>query len=201
MSPAAIHGIFDRVCALTKGEIIVQNENQNNERGDIIFRQATIEDIPAMTEAKMRTWEVGYTEIFSQRYLETMRENIGLRIQRFIGEPSYLENRKAIVSDGVVIGTIAFKETEADEDYDGGLEIRALYVNPDYDQQAIKTQAIEHVCSVAKELGENRLVTWELEANERELAFYQANGFYGDGVCKTMKFGEPFTAIRLAKTV
>ena len=97
------------------------------------------------------------------------------------GDAPLREGRtRVVVVDDRIVG---FATTAGGE---GGLELEALFVEPDWTRNGFARGLVDDLVAAARARGIGRL---EVTANQHAMAFYESVGFVGDGFVPT-RFGD-----------
>jgi GNAT superfamily N-acetyltransferase len=146
------------------------------------IRTMTEDDVPAVSELRVRGWQWAYAGIVPQSYLDAMdpAEDAARRREFFTASAGRVENVLA-VADGAVVGWASFGpyRGEPDDTRDG--ELYALYLRPDWVGRGVGRALTEAVAERSARRGRRRLLVWVLVGNPRARRFYAAAGFVPDG--------------------
>lgn len=156
----------------------------------VLIRPAGPEDVDAVTEVHLRTWQAAYEHIFGAERLATID-----RARRWtIAERSIASGGTAVAElDARVVG---FVSVGPSTDVEGEGELYAIYVRP----EAWGTRAGTGLMAAAKELlraSYPAATLYVLEDNPRARRFYEREGWALDGVTKTEEWlGLSVTEVR-----
>jgi ribosomal protein S18 acetylase RimI-like enzyme len=163
-----------------------------------MIRQATLDDAPAIAAIHVRTWQAAYARIVPSDYWA------GLSVQEKCAfwQQQLAVNRDVVlvaVNDSKVVGW-ASGGPSRDVDGEGGAEVYAIYVSPEFwgrgigRQLMMKIEAAVSPCSI--------ITLWVLGQNQRAIGFYRKMGYEFDGAEKTILLGGVnLTEVRLRKKV
>jgi ribosomal protein S18 acetylase RimI-like enzyme len=144
----------------------------------ILIRPARPEDVAAVTEIHLRTWQAAYEHVFGAERLATIDRGH----RRAIAEGSIAAGGTTVAElDGAVVG---FVSVGPSTDVDGEGELYAIYVLP----EAWGSAAAAGLMAAAKELlraSYPAATLYVLEDNPRARRFYEREGWALDGVTKT----------------
>jgi RimJ/RimL family protein N-acetyltransferase len=151
-------------------------------------RPARIEDVAAIAEIHVRSWQAAYAGLIPQSYLDSLTP-----AQREPGWTRAIQDGDAsrggtllVTDDGEkVIGFARICESrDADSAASDVGEVQAIYLAPDAwgtgAGRALMTAALARLT----ELGYQQATLWVLDSNVRARRFYAAAGFHPDGAVK-----------------
>ena len=146
----------------------------------INIRPAEVSDALAIAVIHIRTSQVAYRGIMPASYLETIDLN-----QRAQGWHDALSRstKNTIVAeiDEKVIGFVDFGPCR-DEDLPQTLEIRAIYVHPDYWRNGVGRQLMEAAeAQIVAQRCPVTIALWVLDENKPGRHFYEQHGYVADG--------------------
>jgi ribosomal protein S18 acetylase RimI-like enzyme len=170
----------------------------------VIVRAATVNDVEALANVHVWTWQKAYRGKVPQEYLDRMdllqRQHAWRRILQDPGPAAILvaENE----SDGVVgfIRVSPSRDSDTAPQLVG--EVQALYLLPACWGQGVGQLLMEAgLCRLA-EAGYREVSLWVLATNDRARRFYEAGSWCPDGSTKTDDSrGFPLVEVRYRRAV
>lgn len=139
-------------------------------------REATLKDVETISRIYALSWKEGYRGIFSEKYLEALKEDYWVSFfTRGIEKKTIFA--KVLIDDDSIIGCIAYGMAR-DLAYEGWGEIYALYLLPIYYDRGLGGLLINNAIQVLKEAHYKGIYLWVLEENKRARRFYEKHHFY-----------------------
>lgn len=134
------------------------------------IRPATSEDVAALADVHVASWQAAYRGIFPDPFLDGLdRAARATWWSLFIGD-----GRPVYVADaGRVVGFCTF---DAADDMGWG-EVTAIYVHPDHWGQGHGHGLLQSAMRSMAGVGFERALLWVLEANGRGRKFYEREGW------------------------
>lgn len=140
----------------------------------IIIRNITEEDIPAVVDIQVEGWKTAYKGIIDDVFLNSMdkKERIEQRKNDYkMGEFIVAEYNNEVV------GFCRYDEVVVSPDGEGfDCELMALYVKPELKQQGIGKTMFNYVITDLKNKGKNKMIIWCLKDNYPSRKFYEKMG-------------------------
>lgn len=153
-----------------------------------IFREATQEDVDGLAEVLVLSRKAAYQGKIPASHLEGMTVAQKAEEWREILRSPTTKTFLAQNLDKKVIGFVNFgnyrDENLPNEEV---VEIRTLYVHPEYWRKGIGKNLAELAIQNCKNSGSKRIVLWVLDSNEPAQRFYQSLDFQPDGRVKIDK--------------
>lgn len=156
------------------------------------IRRVRLEDVAAVAEVHVRTWQAAYEHVFGAERLAGIDPGARERFaRRFATDPDYdafvAEDEGRIV--GFVASGLAEQETEQ-------RELFAIYVLP----EAWGTDAAPGLMRAAVEAmrarGAPDAILWVLDDNPRARRFYEREGWRADGTAESEYLGLTVPLVR-----
>jgi ribosomal protein S18 acetylase RimI-like enzyme len=142
----------------------------------ISIRLATIDDAPEIADAHVLSWREAYSRLMPEATLTgfsvlertaSWRDDIGSgNVSVFIAK-----------SNRTVAGLLAIARSRDEDVSPGTLEIRSLYIAPDFWRQGIGRALCLEADSFAKSCDAKMITLWVLTRNSKARHFYQSMGF------------------------
>ena len=148
------------------------------------------EEIRGKASVHYQAWQEAYAGLVSEAYLAALTPQRCEELARRAPE-----NTLIALKDGKVIGFTAFGICR-DEDAAETGEIFALYVLAAFYGSGVGRRLMEE--ALARLAPYRRVAVWVLEGNRRAIRFYEKCGFSLYGCTRTLRLGEPVTAVRMA---
>ncbi|MCI3271211.1 GNAT family N-acetyltransferase [Streptomyces cylindrosporus] len=145
----------------------------------------TLEDCDRVAEIRVGGWRSAYRGLIPQPYLDSMsvREDAERRRTRLLEGSAGVVNVVA-ERDGEVIGWACHGPYRDGEVPAGGVELYAIYVDPQRYGAGVGRQLIEESVRRCTAAGHTRMYLWVLEGNARARRFYERSGFRPDGAAE-----------------
>jgi len=150
----------------------------------IAVRPATLQDARSIGRVHVRAWQVAYSEIVPDRFLNRLSTaNSSARWRSRIARND--THIFVVEADRQVVGFCSCGAAR-DEDIlaSAAAEIYAFYLHPDYWRRGIGRRMMAHSLSLLREDGYTDVYLWALTENRRAIFFYRAMGFIADGAHK-----------------
>ena len=144
--------------------------------GNIIIRNATINDINEVAQLHVNSWHETYAGIISQNYLDNMKNNLPRRIERMKNE---FNLRTMIVAeiDNEIVGFSEFVfSNEFSKDLDIDCELCGLYIKNGYKHLGLGSKMFEYVVNLFKAQEKKSMGIWCVKENEPAISFYKKKG-------------------------
>jgi GNAT superfamily N-acetyltransferase len=165
----------------------------------------TDDDVPAVSEIRVRGWQAAYAGIVPQDHLDAMdvAEDTARRREFLAGSAGRVRNLVAVedgTAAGPVVGWAAFGPYRGEPENTADGELYALYVRPDRIGTGAGRALTSAVIAEAARQGRRRLLLWVLADNARARRFYVRAGFAPDGAEVTDAIqGVPLRELRYAR--
>lgn len=152
------------------------------------IRSATVEDVPALAELHVRSWQWAYRGLIPDEYLDGMSATLEQRIEQRRTQLASLppETRWWVAEQHSRIVGFAITGLSRDQDVPPEtVEVYAIYLAQDAAGQGIGRTLFAHAVSDLCQRGFERAILWVLTGNQRARRFYEAAGWTPDGTSKT----------------
>jgi GNAT superfamily N-acetyltransferase len=165
-----------------------------------LIRNATLDDIPRISEIQICGWRFAYRGIISDYELFSER----LVIKSIKATTTRFENNCAFIvyedqTDKIIKG-FAWHGVSRDDDKEVSYEINAIYVQPEFTRNGIGKLMLNYIAQYAKDNKYNELLIWVLAGNNKGIEFYKKNKFIEDGKRKYIEKWDK-EEIRMVKTI
>jgi ribosomal protein S18 acetylase RimI-like enzyme len=149
----------------------------------IAIRPAVEDDMAAIAEIRVRSWQAAYRGIVPQGYLDSMRPEADADRRRARFAAARLDSRQDAVGTiaGAPAGWVAFGRYRDDPPGRPPGEVYAIYVHPDHWGRGVGQALIRHAVRELRAAGMAPVLLWVLEENARARRFYERAGFRPDG--------------------
>jgi RimJ/RimL family protein N-acetyltransferase len=148
-------------------------------------RDAVPADALAVAETHVRSWQVGYAGLISQKYLDRMRpEDRASRYKFDRMDPVNGPYTLVAVDGGVVCGHVTLGRSREREHDEFG-EIWSLYVDPAHWGSGVGSALLEAACRQLSQAGYGLAYLWVLSTNTRARRFYARAGWTIEGSERT----------------
>jgi len=149
----------------------------------VAVRPAEEDDLAAIAEIRVRSWQVAYRGIVPQGYLDSMRPEADADRRRSRLARSGDPRQDAIGTlAGQAAGWVAYGPyRDDDEPIREAGEVYAIYVHPDHWGRGVGQALIQYALGELHTGGLAPVLLWVLEANARARRFYEREGFRPDG--------------------
>lgn len=138
----------------------------------MIYRQGRADDAEQYAAVRIAAWTQAYQPFFEPGYLESMDPKVIASTW-----PTTIEKLDAIVAeDGGRIAGYALLGHSGFEGHQDHLEVKALYVHPDFQASGIGRGLMARMVRRTIAKGEDRLVIGAFQANARARAVYEGWG-------------------------
>lgn len=151
------------------------------------IRHATLDDIPAIVELHVRSWQWAYHGLIDAEYLASLDAMIPERIARRREQIAHIppETRWWLAElDGQIVG---FATTGPSRDSDvapEAVEVYAIYLAQEAAGKGVGRALFTHAIEDLRTRGFERATLWVLDTNQRARRFYEAAGWMPDGTSK-----------------
>lgn len=149
---------------------------------EIRIRLATPKDAKTMGEIHHHSWEKAYENLMSSDYIRQKFPTTMELYQKTLFENN--DTQYVLEYNEIPVGIMCVDLPYGEEKDTTILELHRLYIHPDYWHMGIGTIAINFAFNKAKNSGIKKMIVWVFENNNIAVKFYEAFGFYQDGLCK-----------------
>lgn len=152
------------------------------------IRSATIEDVQAMAELHIRSWQWAYRGLIEDEYLDSLSSMLEQRVESRRRQLAVLppETRWWVSEQAGKIVGFAITGLSRDQDVPPGTaEVYAIYLAQEAAGQGIGRALFAHAVADLRQRGFERAILWVLSDNQRARTFYEAAGWTPDGASKT----------------
>lgn len=166
-----------------------------------MIRPALAADVERIAEIHVNGWRHAYRGLVSDQYLFGTLKVIR-RIEAFreiVSSPYPGEETVVFVDEGIIKAFMTMGDCR-DVDKLQTYEVWGIYVEPQFKQQGIGTQLMNHAESRARALERDEIVVWVFKKNQPSIGFYANLGYVPDG-CEKLFEAYQETAIRLCKSL
>jgi ribosomal protein S18 acetylase RimI-like enzyme len=160
---------------------------------DIVVREASIGDAPAVADLHVRSWRSAYRGIVPDAILDGL--SIGARRDawtRGIGRAAAVPSNEArvwVVEESGAIRGFAETRPSRDDDVPPGTgEVHSIYLAPEAWGRGLGPQLLAHAADDLRARGFAPLVLWVIEGNVRGRRFYERAGWRPDGARQPIDF-------------
>ena len=151
------------------------------------LRRATVADLPAIAEIRVRSWQRAYAGLIPARYLAALSPSAELvRRYRLFYDPDRTMDEHVAVVDSAVVGWAAtgpYRGSDPPGGHPG--EVAAIYLHPDHWSRGIGQALMGHALATLAATGRTPVFLWVLAENTRARHFYERIGFRPDGATQT----------------
>ena len=164
----------------------------------IELRDATPEDVEAVTTLFLRCWRESYATVLPAHVIEVFDEAGASELWRRAFVSPRPGTRGVVATDASrVVGVIRMGR---DPDEPDAGHVFSLYVDPAAQGGGIGRRLLDSAVVWSRDQGLTTATLWVFEANRRARTFYAFHGWQPDGATRTeAEFGEP--EIRLRRTL
>ncbi|HEX2580112.1 MAG TPA: GNAT family N-acetyltransferase [Rhabdochlamydiaceae bacterium] len=153
-----------------------------------LFREATPDDINGLAEVWVLSLKAAYQGKMPASHLESVTVAQKAEEWKGILQSPTTKTFLAQTLDKKVIGFVNFGNyRDQDLPNEEVIEIRTLYVHPEYWRRGVGTKLAELAIQSCKNTGYKRVVLWVLDSNEAAQKFYQSLDLRIDGGVKIEK--------------
>ena len=168
------------------------------------IREANKNDAYGIANVHVKAWEVGYAEIMTKEYLESLSIEQKTKMWSKSLSEKGLGINLVIEENKKIIGFFVFGPArDKDLSNDNFGELVALNILPSNWGKGLGSMAIKYILKISKGRKWSVVYLWVLENNMRARAFYEAHGFVKEGLEKFDKTltGHELHEIRYVKIV
>jgi len=164
------------------------------------IRAARVDDAEALARVHIDSWRAAYKGLVPESYLEKLDyEKRAERFHQFLSQPGTDDNF-LIEFDREIAGFLtvgASRDGDLDQAATG--EIWGIYLAQAFWRQGIGTALYRFGEKLLISRGYNQAILWVLEENNQARRFYEAMGFFVDGVERVYDLGAPLKGVRYCK--
>ena len=165
-----------------------------------IIRPATVEDVTAIAEVHVSTWQSAYKGLLADELLQSL--SIARRKQGW--QAIITEAATAVIVAEVTGQVVGFSNFGASRDSNASptvAEIYAIYLLAAYWGEGIGKVMMQASLRELAKRSFRSTTLWVLETNQRTIDFYTGMGFSLDGEAKVEQWGElKIPEIRMVRT-
>lgn len=152
-------------------------------------RAAVPADAHDVAGVHVRSWRSAYAGLIAQEYLDGLEPDIVAGRYAF-GRMGLRLPSTVVAVDGCTICGFATTGWCRDADLPNCGELLALYVDPGHLRTGVGRSLITAARERLRRVGVTQAVLWVLDANVRARQFYERDGWWFDGACRTETFGD-----------
>jgi GNAT superfamily N-acetyltransferase len=159
------------------------------------YREATPEDLAAVTALFLRCWRESYAEVLPPRVIEVFDEASATDLwRRALVTPAAGTRGVVAVEGDRVMGVIRMGR---DPDEPAAGHVFSLYVDPSAQGGGVGRGLLSEAVRWLDAAGCAEATLWVFQANRRARAFYETQGWEPDGGTRVEPaFGEPEVRLR-----
>jgi GNAT superfamily N-acetyltransferase len=150
----------------------------------VTVRRARPEDAAEVAGVHVRSWQAGYRGILSAEYLDALRPEDRMGRYRFGDTDPQVPSTLVAEENGTIVG---FVTTGPSPDTAGWGEVFALYVDPVAWGSGVGRRLLADGRRQLEEGAFTDAVLWVLVGNDRAERFYRADGWWADGIRRTVE--------------
>lgn len=151
-------------------------ENENININKLKIRKATLNDIKEIAKLHIDSWNKIYKGIISDKYLESMKNNLDGRIERMKNDFNLREIVVGILNDEIVVFAEFIDSNKFSKEIDIDCELCGLYVKNEYLGLGIGSKVFAYVKNVFIKENKKKMGLWCLKENTNAIKFYKAKG-------------------------
>jgi len=159
----------------------------------LTIRKADLNDIDAIVGIHRRSWDVTYSGLIPRQHIFAKNAGRFAMWEQILSKPNH--TYLALVQ-GEPVGFSALLSPCRDMDVEGGGEIGALYLAPEWQGRGIGGELLREAVKTLRTLGHKTIVLWVLSENCRARHVYEKCGFTPDGATKDLAPGIPVMELR-----
>ncbi|MBK6291405.1 MAG: GNAT family N-acetyltransferase [Candidatus Kapabacteria bacterium] len=151
----------------------------------MLVRDATPDDVHAIAEIHVASWQSTYKGIVPQEFLDTMSvDDSAARWMRSFSRTTC----KLIVAeiDDVIVGWCYSGYCRDDDAHPTTAELWAIYIHPNAIQRGVGQALWKNAKESLASIGYTHVIVWVLKENLQAIGFYSRIGLQPDGVEKTI---------------
>jgi ribosomal protein S18 acetylase RimI-like enzyme len=148
-----------------------------------LVRPPTLADAERIADLHVRSWQVAYRGLLSDRYLDGLSFETASRTEQWRLRIAQPESVTLVVEiDGVVAGWASFGANRDEDVSDDAVgEIWGIYVDPELWRRQAGTALMARVLEEMVAAGYAEATLWVLEGNRRARRFYERFAWRPDG--------------------
>jgi ribosomal protein S18 acetylase RimI-like enzyme len=160
---------------------------------DVVVREASIGDAPAIADLHVRSWRSAYRGIVPDAILDGLsvdaRRDVWTRaIGRAATEPSNEARVWVVEEAGAVRGFAETRPSRDDDAQPGTGEVHSIYLAPEAWGRGLGQRLLAHASDDLRARGFVPLVLWVIEDNAPGRRFYERAGWRPDGARQPIDF-------------
>ncbi|HTX96436.1 MAG TPA: GNAT family N-acetyltransferase [Mycobacterium sp.] len=152
-------------------------------------RAAVAADALQVAGVHVRSWQSAYRGLLAQEYLDSLQPEVLARRYTF-GRAGLRMPSTVVAVDGSVVCGFATTGLCSDNDLSNVGELMALYVDPASLRTGVGRLLMAAGWERLRRVGVTEAVLWVLNENVRARQFYERDGWWLDGTCRTETFGD-----------
>lgn len=154
-----------------------------------MIRRATINDVKAMAEVHVKSWQAAYCGLLPEDFLQNL--SVSLREEQWRRGLQNPEQVMLVYERDTVVAFCGFAPSR-DEDVDKTkvAELGTIYALESAWGQGIGKALWQEAIKLMCEKGFAEATLWVLRGNERAIKFYERQGMVFDGTTKTERLNE-----------
>ncbi len=163
-------------------------------------RAAVPADAYDVARAHVRSWQSAYRGLIAPEYLDSLRPDVWASRYTF-GRMGLRLPSTLVAVDGSAICGLVTTGLCRDADLPNFGELMAIYVDPAYSRTGVGRLLMTAARARLRLLGVAGALLWALDGNVRARRFYERDGWWFDGACRTVTFGnQPVEQVRYRRT-
>lgn len=156
------------------------------------IRRARLEDVAAVAEVHVRTWQAAYEHVFGAERLAGIDPGARERFaRRFSTDPDY--DAFVAEDEGRIVGFVACGPAEQEAEQ---RELFAIYVLPEAWGTTAAPGLMEAALGAMRERGAPDAILWVLDDNPRARRFYEREGWRSDETAESEYLGLTVPLVR-----
>lgn len=156
------------------------------------IRRVRLEDVAAVAEVHVRTWQAAYQHVFGAERLAGIDPSARERFaRRFATDADY--DAFVAEDDGRIVGFVACGTAEGEAQQ---RELFAIYVLPEAWGTAAAPGLMRAAVEAMRDRGAPDAILWVLDDNPRARRFYEREGWRADGTAESEYLGLTVPLVR-----
>lgn len=151
-------------------------------------RAAVPADADDVARVHVRSWQSAYRGLIAQEYLDSLKPEIWASRYTFGRRGLQMPSTLVAVDDSTICG-LATTGLCRDIDLPNCGELTAMYVDPAYLRTGVGRLLMTAARKRLRLVGLTQAVLWVLDGNVNARRFYERDGWWLDGACRTETFG------------
>lgn len=166
---------------------------------ELKMRLAEKSDARVMADIISKSWSKAYNGIIPDDFIEAKNNARIFQFERIMSETN---KENYIVQLGTEdVGLFMFGEMTDNDLSEFFIELKAIYLLPEYFRQGIGTEIVNYCLEMAKSLKKRYMSLWVLSENFNAIAFYESLGFRFDGKIDIKGYGKALELKRMVKSI